>query len=351
MMIGCFTLCRSIDVQAGGVWKLVTLIGVLNVYEALLIAIGLWLIRRCELIFDGRLLLVVESFFMLDAAGLNAELFGANGFIGGIINAVLLALAAVKISVVARLLNIRVPIGHGVMAALGIITLFALPGLWALEPANVLTHATIYAGAWWIGVLMMIHGLLPRSAREMPSLHVFLTRMFTGAMYVWLIVHLLTQAWVYHVPIDGYSLAPLLIGGGVGVRRLITGLWWQTELALPAIAIWLAADQPLDLFGDVGGMMMTPLRITLITAAGAFVISGVRLRRWVFFAAAATALVGAGLGPGVHEMQRNVRSLATWIYDHLPRTATAWGVISVAGAFVLLALGAITSLLARRGHQ
>lgn len=351
MMIGCFVLSRSIDVHAGGVWKLTTLIGVLNVYEVLLIAIGLWLIRRCDLIFDGRLLLVVESFFMLDAAGLNAELFGADALLGGIVNAALLALAAVKLAIVARLLNLRVPIGHVVMTGLGLVTLFALPGLWALEPANVLNHATIYAGAWWIGVLMMLHGLVRRQTSPMPALHEFLTRMFSGALYVWLIVHLLTQAWVYHVPIDGYLLSPLVLGAGLSMRRLMIGLGWRTELVLPVIAIWLAMDQPRNLMGDVGGVAMSPLRLTLWAAAGAYALGAVRWRSRVFATAAITALMGVGMGPDVEAMRHRIREFVGWVHDHLPRTATAWGVISVAGAFVLLGLGTLTSLLGRRGHR
>ena len=63
----------------------------------------------------------------------------------------------------------------------------------------------------------------------------------------------------------------------------------------------------------------------------------------------AVYLAGAGLGSSVREMSNNTVDFTNYWLDAIrgmvPTTSSQWGVLSVIGAFVLLAMGAALSLL------
>src|SRR5437762_3078566 len=73
MLAGCLALTNSLSWSPIGARRLLTLIVTLNVYEAALIWLALFLVTRRDLIRDGRMLLVLEAFFLVDTAFLNAE--------------------------------------------------------------------------------------------------------------------------------------------------------------------------------------------------------------------------------------------------------------------------------------
>ena len=54
MLAGCYALNSALSLRTGEIWKLLGLIAALNVYEGILIALGLYLIQRRRIIRDGR---------------------------------------------------------------------------------------------------------------------------------------------------------------------------------------------------------------------------------------------------------------------------------------------------------
>ena len=90
MLLGCYALNAGLATRTGEIGKLLALIGMLNFYELILIALGLYLIRRRGLIRDGRTLLLLEIPFLIDLAFLNAEASSVSLSRGLLLNSVVL---------------------------------------------------------------------------------------------------------------------------------------------------------------------------------------------------------------------------------------------------------------------
>src|SRR5688500_11080747 len=74
MLLGCLVLANTMSFTPVRAGRLLALIVTLNVYEAVLIALGLLLIVRRNLVRDGRVLLVLEAFFLVDVTFLGNEI-------------------------------------------------------------------------------------------------------------------------------------------------------------------------------------------------------------------------------------------------------------------------------------
>src|SRR5437763_12059706 len=75
MFAGVRIILAALNVSPGDVWRLLLLIGVLNAYEAAVIALALFLITRHNQRRDGWILLSIEALFLLDLTNLNSEVF------------------------------------------------------------------------------------------------------------------------------------------------------------------------------------------------------------------------------------------------------------------------------------
>src|SRR6476469_5495271 len=85
MLFGIFALNDSLDWSPIALKKLLTMIVTLNVYEAAVIALAVFLLRR-NIRRDALLLLIVEAFFLADVGFLNMEVFATNAKIGLLVN-------------------------------------------------------------------------------------------------------------------------------------------------------------------------------------------------------------------------------------------------------------------------
>src|SRR5207244_783330 len=101
----------------------------LNVYELMLIALALFLIVKRRLVRDGTILLMLEAFFLVDVTFLNSELFTASLRVGTIANALLLALAFVKITAIFVGLGISLRDGAFALILIELAMLFVMPGI------------------------------------------------------------------------------------------------------------------------------------------------------------------------------------------------------------------------------
>ncbi len=386
MLLGIFVLNDSLDWSPLPQNNLLILIATLNVYELALVILAVVLLRR-GLVRDGMFLLLLEAFFLADAGFLNMEIFTTDPATGLIVNAVLFALAVVKVAFLFAATGMPVCGGlfFFVMAQLAL--LFAIPGVFsdvALRRAGELPMLAVTAAWWAAGLVPVLYVLLVRSRptfanpalsgaaspskREKNEDAARFTRLvFTGALqrrvanvfialpFVSLIAHLCLANWVYKVTFHSSNLSPLLLGLAVWVGRYdwhISTLAWRMrmQLVLPFTAVMLAAIKfPPDLLFDVMGVWVSPLRLAALGATLVY-IDGWILHRHAYFAAASIlCLVGAGLGVTVKDMNRNslefIRFWLIGIIRLVPKTASQWGVVSVVGAFVLLAMGASLSLM------
>ena len=102
------------------------LIGTLNLYELALIGLSLLLIHR-GVLRDGKILLILEAFFLVDVAFLNAEVVTANLRVGLAVNCVLLLLALVKLWAIMRALGASLSPGRYLFIAAQLTLSMALP--------------------------------------------------------------------------------------------------------------------------------------------------------------------------------------------------------------------------------
>jgi hypothetical protein len=357
MLVGCYTLADALALRPGQTGKLLLLLATLNVYELLLIALAVFLVRRLGLLRDGLTLLLLQALFLVDATFLNGEFFAADLRTGALVSAAALLLAVVKVAVVARALRLTFTTGLA-FALYQVAIVLATPGVFALlARAERLSAAVVYSGWWMAGVLITAQAVLARSARPgrgvvvPPAWETMLRRAWSVAPHASLAVHLAAGGWLYDVPFALCDLGPILIALGAALvlldARRISPAW---RLRLPAAGVILSLVYPSELVVvSAGGAVLSPLRVALL-AAGLVYLLGYRLHRSPAFAwAAALCMTAAGAGDSPRAMAATVaggwRIALAWPRRIVPRTAEQWGVAAVASAFVLLGLGALLSLV------
>src|SRR5436190_21775518 len=82
MIAGCFALNSALQTRSGELPKLLLLMGTLQLYELLLVGLGLYLIVKHRLDRDGRTLLLLDAVFLVDLTFLNNETAATNLWAG-----------------------------------------------------------------------------------------------------------------------------------------------------------------------------------------------------------------------------------------------------------------------------
>jgi hypothetical protein len=357
MLVGCYTLADALALRPGQTGKLLLLLATLNVYEVLLIALAVFLVRRLGLLRDGLTLLLLEAVFLVDATFLNGEFFAADLRTGALVSGAVLLLAVVKVAVVVRILRLTFTTGLA-FALYQVALVLATPGLFAwLARTERLSAAVVYSGWWMAGVLITAQAVLARGstpgggALVPPAWEASLRRAWSVTPHLSLALHLAAGGWLYDVPFAVCDLGPILIALGAALvmldLRRIAPVW---ALRLPAAGVVLSLFYPRELeIVSAGGVIVSPLRAALL-AAGLVYLLGYRLHRSPAFVWAAAFCVTAGAaGDSPRAMAATVaavwRTALAWPRRVVPRTAEQWGVAAVASAFALLALGALLSLV------
>lgn len=359
MMVGCYLTADALAARPGAVGELLVLMATLQVYEFLLVGLGVYLVRRATSsknsggggasgggrIEDGWLLLIIEAVFIVDAAHLNVEAVGIDATLGGLLTAATLGLAAIKLAVVIRFLRLRPAVSQLVFVGLGLLLVLAMPAVIAAWfEANAVNTWVIY-GCWWLlGVVVALHGFWPRwrEADRAAALARRITMGLAAALYLSAGLHVIALAWVHSVDTEFAFASPVLASllpwiGRIGERlrwRDATITAWQA--ALPAVAIVLSVpgaermtvvfDAALGLPYELG---VSPFRLVLMLATLVYIALAIDGRHaWAAMAAAlcATAMmVGPSPSAIAETGQLGVGVLVVWL------------------AFVLLAVGAWSS--------
>jgi hypothetical protein len=362
MLLGCYTLNNALGLQPGQTGKLLVLLLTLNAYEALLIGLGLFLVRRRGFTDDGRTLLIIEALFIADVTLLSGESFASSFVVGLFVSAAALFLAVVKAGVVFRALAPGAE-AHAIVLLAPMAALFAAPGAFAvLARLGVMGPVTVYL-AYWLAAATIV--LLALDARLGSSAVVFarspvagaFRRVLAWALPVSLVLHVGGAAWVHQVLFYWADLGPILLALGVA-RLLVDVSWpapaWSYRFPLLAILFSLGAPDALSAIGPLG-LTFTPLRAVLGVMGVAYLATYPVHRSLLLAASAGAGLVLGLAGHSGSAIVRNVGSVFSSLgrggTGLVPRTATGWGILAVVLAFVLLGLGAAASLWKPQGKD
>jgi hypothetical protein len=358
MLASCLALTNSLSWTSISKSRLLTLIVTLNVYEAALIAIALFLVTRRKLRRDGRMLLLLQAFFLADFTFLNAEIATLDVRTGVAVNACLLVLAVVKMGVVIRVLKPSFTALQFGFVVAQLAVLFAAPILlrWLDGNRGILGPREFY-GVWWaVGLLPAFYELLAhidrgRIVSVSPEAQAAPTAAYLAIPFVSLLVHLGILHWVYQVDYVGAHAAPLLLGLAVVLNRHSpTKLLPRKDLLLlrlllPAAAVMVSWNSPMTFPTELRypAIELTPAKLAVVGAFLVYIYSFLLPYAVTALAAGATAAALYAFGPSWQQIANTTQTgwdKGATIADRLmPKTPADWGVVGLVASFGLLAIG------------
>ena len=356
MLWGCLSLTNSSSWNSVPLPRLLLLIGTLNVYEGALIAVALLLIGR-GLLRDGKILLILEAFFLVDVAFLSAEVVTANLRVGMTVNTILLVLAAVKLLAIRPVMRGALTTPRLLFVLTQMLALLALPCYFRRVDDGSLSPLLFY-GAWWVVGLMPAAGLLIRRLfKDQPAPPLRgMAGLFVCLPWVAMIAHLGILHYAYSVQYLPAMAAPVLLGLTLALSRLplapvsknvnASSLKWMLPVA--AVLVSMGRPKELDVYLFRSSTAINTLMLTL--AATYFTVIYCYLWRHAFSLVLGGVSAGAALvfGPSVAQIEAVVSHGWNRIVDAtnfvMPKNVIQWGMVSVAASFFFLMIGAAISL-------
>jgi hypothetical protein len=363
MLVGCLLLSHALAPAPGQVGKLLLLLGVLNLYEGLVIGLALHLIVRHRNARDGGTLLWLEALFLADTTFLGSEIYASDLGTGALVGASLMALALIKLGVISRVL--RVPLGATswfALVPLGF--LLAVPGVFAAMPQSDLLRLPIVYLFWWVLAGVVVAQAVvdrrgsPGRARSpeeegAAALRAALALLAPASLGL----HLVGAGFAQGVMFFGVVLGPPLLA--LGVRSLLGDAPERPSkgtLVWPILALLASLDAPTWFFvSGPGDSRLTPLRLALVATGLTYALASRMHRSRGFGLGASLCLLSAIAGHSVSSIASSLvallRNVLSWPVRLVPRTVGQWGALSVALSFLLLAVGAARSLRGPRGPE
>jgi hypothetical protein len=359
MLGGCLALTNSLSWTSIPISRLLILIATLNLYEAALIGLGMYLIIKRGAARDAIMLLILEAFFLSDITFLNAEIATARLGMGLAIGGFLLAAAAIKLSLIFRTLGLRHSMAHFAFIMLQLAAVVVIPLILPHIHSGTVTPIWFYGGWWLVALLLASYELLPRflSAQMIRDAHWPAATMFYLSIpWLSLAAHLGILHYVYQTDYFAADAAPLLLALTLVLTRLAPVrlmsradiLTLRLILPVAAVAISVSSPAQLNFALQHGQYMLTTLRIAFIAAYLTYTYCLLR-RYWIpMLAGGATALAAFLFGPSPAQVATSAQdgwdwlSQATWKF--VPKTLAAWGAVAIAASFAFLGLGAVVSL-------
>lgn len=372
MLASCLALTNSLSWTSIDTGRLLTLIVTLNLYEAALLAIALFLVTRRRLARDGRMLLVLQFFFLADFTFLNAEITTASLRTGVLLNAGLFLLAAIKLGIVLRVLKPSFTALQFAFVLVQLAAVYAIPCVlrW-LDVGQVLVGPRHLYVVWWVAGLLpalyeVVAHLDRRSRDGRPdasaapwTANAAPTTVYLVLPYLSLLTHIGILHYVYDVGFYGAHATPLLLGLALVLNRLSpTTLVPRRDLAflrlaLPLAAVLVSANDPFAFPIRDGYPRLTLTSFTLAIAGAylVYVYCFLRPRARLFLATGAAAAALYLVGPSRRQLvdgARDVWEFASRIAERLvPKTVTHWGALGLIASFAFLAIGLWISLRKR----
>jgi hypothetical protein len=363
MLASCLALTNSLSWTSITRSRLLTLIVTLNFYEAALLAIALFLIVRRNLRRDGRILLLLQAFFLADFSFLNAEIATLDVRTGLLVNVCLFLLAAIKIGSVIRVLRPSFSALQFAFVLLQLAILFGMPIALRWQDANrgILGPRQLYAVWWIIGLLPAAYELLsrldrPRIASVAPDAQAAPTGAYVSLPFVSLLVHIGILHWVYRVDYVAAHAGPLLLGLAVVLNRFSpTRLVPRKDLLLlrlllPAAAVMVSWNSRMAFSTGLRypALVLTPANLTLVGAFLVYVYSFLLPHARLALAAGAAAGFAYVFGPSWQQVTTTTQTswdkTTSLIERLMPKTLADWGAIGLVASFAFLAVGLWLSL-------
>ena len=353
MLAGCYAMSRGLG-ETPGQWKpLVSLMGVLQIYELALLSLAVLLLRRVRLERDARMAFLLGLLFLVDATYLNTELAAAHPW-----TALWVALAHLAF-LVPKLFVVRDVVGLTSFRTLTLTVaqisiLVYIPSTFsAVHFMDSHVHALglgperlplVIYGIWWVvGLFPALflwadrgseHGE-PRVARQVSRVSLLLP-------FASILLHLFSLHWMYNLRLSGAYLAPVLLAIGANLAytfaRDASGLRHALQWGAPLLALYLSSGSPETLhFLLFDAVVMSPTRMALCGIALAFWLHRSMSGRPSFTVGATLSLSLALTGHSFSTMRM------TWM-RLVPGSQLELGLMAIVGAFALLALALAVSL-------
>jgi len=357
MLLGCYILNGMTDLHPQSIQRVVSVLIVLNVYEALLILLGSVLAKRRTLpsaMLDSRLLFILAVVFLCDLTSFVMPCLEADLAWGVLANTVLLGLSILKLTFIIRLLGLPYRGREKSWTILELVALFGVPCVlaYAKNRTDLLPAWTM--AAWWtFGAILLGKSFLfssPGVERASPRASSLVTSGVRRAIWVVpsiaILAHIISMNWVYHVPLHLSSAAPLFLAASVWTLRSRSSRLAKA-LAMPAGAVLVSLSFPKEFANPAMGL--SPLRLALVGAAAVYAYAFYLRRDKRLIPLALFCAVNAVLGYSVETIRHTAGAVTGRVLHLMPETETEWGRFAVAFAFVLLGIGALRSLQIRKG--
>jgi hypothetical protein len=355
MLLGCYLVNFALRNQADNL-KLLALLGVINLYEACIIPLGLVLIRRHRSTArDGWWLVLFEVLFLVNATFINPD-FGTTWAIP--LNLALWGLACLKAAILLRGLNIGLSLRTFGFLAFQLAIIYALPVFFALTKVDGIESPRLMYCLWWlVGLLPLVYDQLARAERPHPPWDLVqnvIRRVYLIAPWIMLVAHLGFAHWAHQSDFQLADVAPPLLGLAIASRRVnLRPDLRRLARLLPALALiltFLAAPGDFQwrlLLGDQV-RVIAPAHITI---AATILTYGYLASAFQFLCAALIVLV-AGTG---YVFQSGIltalAAISRFLVRQFPTTAYTWGLTAIVTAFLLLGIGTYLSLHRRREEK
>jgi hypothetical protein len=370
MLASCLALTNTVTWNPIATRRLLTLILTLNLYEAAVLAIALFLVTRRGHIRDGRMLLLLQAFFLVDFTFLNAEIATSAGHLstGILVNAILFLLAAVKIGVVLRLLKPNFTPLQYAFVMIQLAVLFVTPCLfrWINLHHHDIGRRDFYV-LWWLTALIpALYELFAHLDRHRAApadlshrAQAAPTTTYLALPYLSILTHFGILQYVYDTSFYGANAAPVLLGLTLILNRVNpTTLMPRKDLAtlralLPAAAVLVSIGTPFtfEIHSTYPVLVLTPLKLALPAAFLTYVYCFFLPHARLLLATGGVAIALYILGPSRDQLLALARSAWQWSRDTadslLPKTTADWGLLGLFASFALLALGFWVSLSRR----
>ncbi|MBI3986246.1 MAG: hypothetical protein HY343_04975 [Lentisphaerae bacterium] len=365
MLLGCYLVELALKPNPGNLGKMLVIMGVLNVYEFCLIGIGLWLVRGRRILPAGRLLLLLAIVFLVDSTFFNTACIAADPSVGGLLGTGVLSLAAIKVGLMAYCLRIRFSATDFALSAATLLVLLGMPGVfeWLLvnrcAPDGKIPEMAIAVGWWVCGLLLASFPPRLNDARlsdinRSNGVAETVRDALIVVPFLSVVVHLLLGNAQYQRPFHVCFIAPVLFGTSAYLARIAhaRGGKLKAELVgLVALGVVFSIYSPETLVAQWWGFGISPFRLALIAAALDCVLFLVLFRAWVFAAIAALGFLVAATGHTVEASWDTAIRVLKGVARFLPKTLFHWGILAMAAAFILLALGVVTTLRRSNGGK
>lgn len=363
MFAGCALVNASAHGRLDELGPVLGMVGVFNVYELAVLALGVWLWRRGGGAGrrEAKHLLALAVLLLADTTFVYNELSIADPVLGAGVGLLAAGLGVFKLGLVARTLEVNFGWMGGGVAVAGVLTVFGLPVVARLVGGSGGLPGWLVMGVWWWSAgLMGAAGLAlaGRGGAAGGGWRCWVVGVPTGSA----LLHVGAMHWVYHEPVSAAMVSPVLLA--LSLVLLLRSGWGDT-----AARRWGAACGVVGLIAAVAGgheavaavgfdpawgeVVWSPLRTWLLAAGLGYGLVWWRRRSLVLLMVWPTLWVMAGLGASGNMIAQRLGWVAQqgWrgFAQVTPRGLMAWGVMVVGLAFVALGVGAWVSARRRGG--